>query len=119
MQRARIIALMAIAAYFAFQFWPSGGGTPLSAATTPTPTADRHAASATPPCTSRILSVTASTGEIRLTVTGTAETLRVSYDGGMRVQATETACSAGYCRVLTPAPPKAVQLDGCPAITLP
>lgn len=70
-------------------------------------------------CHAHISEATASTRELRLKVSGTAETLRVSYDGGMIVKATEEVCSGGECRVFTPAAPKNIQLDGCPAITLP
>lgn len=110
MQQIRILLLIAIAAYFAFQFL---GASPTSSpAKTPAPTD-------TPPCTNHILEAAASTRELRLKVSGIAQTLRIGYDGGMIVKATEEVCSGGECRVFTPAVPKTVQLDGCPAINLP
>lgn len=114
MQQARILLLAALVAYFALQFWPDGAATPSHAKTqSPPPTA------AVPPCTGHIREATASTGELRLKVDGAAEVIRVSYDGGMLLRPTEEVCSAGFCRVFTPSPPKLVQLDRCPAISLP
>jgi hypothetical protein len=111
MQQVRLLLLVALAAYFFFQFRTPSVPASSSAKTPASPE--------TPPCTSRILEATASTRELRLKVSGTAETLRVSYDGGMIVKATEEVCSGGECRVFTPAAPKTLQLDGCPAISLP
>lgn len=118
----RLILLGMIAVYFAWAglHSPATVATPNSTAQQATQAPSRLSQPPTSTdCHSHIREATASTGELRLKVDGAAEVIRVSYDGGMLLRPTEEVCSAGFCRVFTPSAPKLVQLDRCPAISLP
>ena len=59
-----------------------------------------------------------STYEVRLRISGSANTILVYTDQGTVTASTTEAGSAGEYRVRTPGPATAVQLDGCPPLDL-
>ncbi|RIH89519.1 hypothetical protein Mlute_00315 [Meiothermus luteus] len=69
-------------------------------------------------CSARVEQVGISTYEVRLRISGSANTILVYTDQGTVTASTTEAGSAGEYRVRTPGPATAVQLDGCPPLDL-
>jgi hypothetical protein len=70
------------------------------------------------PCPGQIEQVAVGNYEVRLRITGAANTILVYTDQGNVTASTTEAGSAGEYRVRTPGPATAVQLDNCSPLNL-
>lgn len=110
----RLIILALIAVYFAVSLWKNYNDPAaqvslhIGPAENPTPTN----------CTGRITWATAGAREVRLGIDGVANRIIVYTAKGTKIANTETSGSAGEYRVPLEAPPQAVQIDECEAVSL-
>lgn len=116
MNQARALLLLAICAYFVWQFWPA-----FSQGKATNRPSKVETANAIKPCNTQIDAIVSGGDEVRLQVRGSAERLAVLWPGGSTNVATQQVCSGGECRVKVPPNTQgvAVQFDGCPVVQLP
>lgn len=69
-------------------------------------------------CNARIEQVGLSSYELRLRISGAAESIVVYTEQGNLTASTTEVGSAGEYRIRTPGPATAIQIDDCPALNL-